>query len=234
MKCEWYPKPFTAGDMTGEGSQDVLGRPAVDPIELLIRETVQNSWDARLPGRIPHYRIDYRKLDSMQRTTLREEVLTQAAAGVNFLQILEGNQWAFEIVDWNTKGLGGPTRADLSPPKGQPTDFIDLVLKMGAKRDTQLGGGSYGFGKTATYVLSGCDTIVIWTRCRVGGKIEDRFIASALGAEFQMDGTSYTGRQWWGESLRIGRSPSPVSKPDGWVKPSSPIALVPVTRAPRC
>ncbi|OYO06749.1 hypothetical protein B0O41_0311 [Propionibacteriaceae bacterium ES.041] len=196
--CEWYAKKFSAGDMTGEGSQKILGRPAVHPVELMVRETTQNSWDARLAQRAPGYRVDYRRLSDAQRRVIIERVLTAAAPGVDYRSLLEINPWVFEIVDWNTKGLGGPTRADQQPPAGQPTDFIDFVLKMGAQRDTELGGGSYGFGKTASYVMSRCDTILIWTRCRVLGKVQDRFIASALGNEFSIGKSAYTGRQWWG------------------------------------
>lgn len=197
-RCEWYPKKFSAGDMTGEGSQRILGRPMVNPVELMVRETAQNSWDARLAQRSPVFRIDYRCLTGEQRAAVADDVLTGAPPDVDFASLLAENPRVFELVDWDTKGLGGPTRLDQQPSKRQPTDFIDFVLKMGAQRDTALGGGSYGFGKTASYVMSRCATVLIWTRCRHEGRVEDRFIASSLGAEFSVDGTAYTGRQWWG------------------------------------
>lgn len=184
--------------MTGGGSKEIMGRPALDPVELLVRETVQNAWDARLEGAIPHYTVDYRELTFQQRRCLLADVLVENAPGADLYAQLNEDPWVFEIVDWNTTGLGGPTRADATPSDGEPTDFIDFMLKMGAQRDTPLGGGSYGFGKTATYAMSACDTIVVWSRCRVQGRIEDRFMASALGSEFESGGISFTGRQWWG------------------------------------
>ena len=59
----WYPKPFGPGDMDGSGEKKVLGRPEVDMVDLLVRETAQNSWDARLPGQVPRFELRHRRLD---------------------------------------------------------------------------------------------------------------------------------------------------------------------------
>ena len=84
---------------------------------------------------------------------------------------------------------------------GVDTDFIDLVFNIGAPRDAYLGGGTYGFGKTISYVASSVGTILIWSRCEGSSGLEHRLIGSAIGDGFNMDGLRFTGRHWWGNAI---------------------------------
>ena len=109
--------------------------------------------------------------------------------------------WALEVSDRGTVGLGGPIRNDLAVDPGQDTDFIDLVFNIGAPRDAYLGGGTYGFGKTISYVASSVGTILIWSRCQGSSGLEYRLIGSAIGDGFNMNGRRFTGRHWWGNAI---------------------------------
>lgn len=198
----WFPKPYGAGDNDGRGNRLLLGNPDVEPPSLLVRETAQNSWDARLPGAIPTFELRFRHLDHVAMDVLRWNVFGQrGSASLGLAAALDSpTLCAIEVVDRGTKGLGGPTRNDIDPPAGEPTDYIDFVLNIGAPPDEGgRGGGTYGFGKTAAYLASTCSTIIIWSRARDrNGVIVERFIASAMGAAFSLDGQKFTGRQWWG------------------------------------
>lgn len=197
----WFPKPFGAGDTDGTGATRVLGQPDVDLQNLLVRETAQNSWDAALEGRTPLYELRHRVLDDVVRDVLTWNVFRGSAAELGLEKALGASQLtAIEIVDRNTKGLGGPTRNDLQLPPDSIKDFADFVLTIGAPPDHQQGGGTYGFGKTAAYLASQCSTIVIWSKAvnAATGLPEERFIASAMGPSFNIDGQRFTGRQWWG------------------------------------
>ena len=47
-RLDLYSEPFSPnGNVTSEGVLNQLGRPDLDIHSLLVRETVQNSWDAR-------------------------------------------------------------------------------------------------------------------------------------------------------------------------------------------
>lgn len=202
---DWFPKRFLAGDLDGEGQEKILGSSAiVDPSEILVRETAQNSWDARLPtAKEISFELHLRKASDDERSLLSSQVFTggpdMARALPNLSTSLSGRDlWLLEVSDRGTKGLGGPTSSQFTADRGEVTDFRDFVLTLGAPRDTKHGGGTYGFGKTASYRASKCGSLVIWSQCRTRlGGVESRFIASAMGKSFDRAGERYTGRHWW-------------------------------------
>jgi hypothetical protein len=184
----------------------------LDPLTVLVRETIQNSWDARAPSadRALSYSIGLRTLDAGQQRTLREEVFggNPGHGNLGLIEALRQDSLkVIEVRDSGTSGLAGPIRADLDPAEGESTDFVDFIFNIGAVRDTELGGGTYGFGKTIAYVVSRVSTIIV-ASCVAApdGRLEHRFIASAIGSEFVIDGFRFTGRQWWGrvDEERIG------------------------------
>lgn len=195
---QWRPKPYSAGDIDGEGSKRLLGKPDMDLPNLLMRETAQNTWDARLPGKIPQFNVHLRTLTGQASDVLNWNILPGEATSLGLKEVLSsGSVRVLEISDRNTKGLAGPTRNDRKT-EGVPTDFIDFVLSVGAPRDVHLGGGTYGFGKTASYLASSCGTMVIWTRTKAQtGELEHRLIGSAIGPSFNINRHRYTGRHWW-------------------------------------
>lgn len=198
---EWFPKRFGAGDMAGQGAQRLLGQPDLSTWELLVRETAQNSWDARDIGTIPSYGIHLRAISGGTLAALRT-LFAGGSAELGLEDVLSRDTMrVVEINDRGTRGLGGPIRNDLATDAQTRTDFADFVLTLGAPRDTEFGGGTYGFGKTASYTASSCGTVVIWSRTRHEGELQHRFIASAFGPTFEIGNHRYTGRHWWGTRI---------------------------------
>src|SRR5205085_2751819 len=80
--------------------------------------------------------------------------------------------------------------------------FVDFIRNVGSKRDTQLGGGTYGYGKSALYLASRCSLIVVDSQTTCAGAPVRRFIAAQLGEAHESDHTGemrrFTGRHWWG------------------------------------
>ncbi len=99
--------------------------------------------------------------------------------------------------DRGTKGLGGPTRAD-DVTDGIDHDYVSFALNVGDPPDTDLGGGTYGFGKAVFFSLSRAWSILVHTHCVAETGVESRMIGMALGSGFSRDGLQYTGRHWWG------------------------------------
>lgn len=195
---DWYPKEFRAGDTDGKINKSLLGKSNLTPLEILIRETAQNSWDARLKDSIPSYSISLRTING---DALRlSEIFPITDQDTNFSSVLSRRQLqAIEISDRNTVGLDGPV--DMAPHGNDSLskNFEDLIYKVGVPRQDGKGGGTYGFGKTATYSFSEIGTVAFWTRCyNEDGKLEDRFIVSAFREQYVDNDRQYTGRHWWG------------------------------------
>jgi hypothetical protein len=195
---DWFPKKFTPGDMDAAVGERLLGATELSPLEVVVRETAQNSWDARREGVRPRFGVNLRQVDFRYRADLAR-LLTTNRGSSPVKSVAQDNPYILEIFDRGTSGLDGP--ASLRPTAvGEPANYQDLILKVGVPRSDGKGGGTYGFGKTAAFALSNSGTVVYWTRCKdPGGQIEDRFVASAFREAYTDMGVQYTGRHWWGE-----------------------------------
>jgi hypothetical protein len=206
----WWSQPFPPdGAISSEGIRNQLGRPPVDPLTVFVRETAQNSWDARLPGVETTYRLELTTVSPLHRPSW-ERLLTPPAAIQDHLGVgrvvRTPNLRLLSVVDRGTKGLGGPVRADAVA--GDRRDWVSFILNVGEKRDTFQGGGTYGYGKAVLYRLSRIGTILVYTRTEEPGQgLNSRLIGVAIGSSFTStarvdeDARPYTGRHWWGTVL---------------------------------
>ena len=201
-----HSEPFSRdGNLAADGAQRLLGQPALSPLELVIRETIQNSWDASLETQgTPVYSIRIRRLDPMQMDAMRSffiqlpplEAAEPIAAQIG--RFLSSDGMVMEICDQRTQGLDGPTSASRSLREGESANFVNFVRNIGSARDIALGGGTYGFGKSSLFKMSRCKTILIHTCTEESGVSEQRLIGMAMGSAFDHNGRRYTGRHWWG------------------------------------
>jgi len=209
MLQRWSEPYAPTGGLAAEGVLNQLGRPGTEPLEVLVREAVQNCWDARRPDeQTVGVQLGYRVLDDAERHHLVRRVLPDPPRGLALGDALAGPVDLLYFADRGTTGLGGPTRMDV--PQGDSSDFVDFVRNVGQPPDKTLGGGSYGYGKAAFYLSSCASTIIVDTYCF--DENERRVIAYGLGAHHRVDGLAYTGRHWWG-LLRDG-VPEPATGPD--------------------
>lgn len=201
----WYSEPYPpTGAVAAEGVRSQLGRPKLSLIEVLVREAIQNSWDARLGTSPVRFEIGGRECTAQEQLEIRQLLAPGApAVGLSLAEVLEREPLRLLVVsDRGTTGLGGPTRADIEVPGYGPHDFVAFIRNVGEPRDKELGGGTYGFGKTIFYLLSGASTTIVYTRCRLGETYESRLIGCALGESFRNEDGDvrrpHTGRHWWG------------------------------------
>ncbi|SDL18516.1 hypothetical protein [Tessaracoccus oleiagri] len=207
---QWFPKRNSMGDLNGSGAVKLLGTPNVPLSTVLVRETAQNSWDARLGHAPVSYSVNLRTLSGDEIATLDSLIFPGEATGLGLKDALRATEVrVLEISDRGTMGLSGPIRSDLEIPEGGPRNFVDLVFNIGAPRDVHLGAGTYGFGKTIAYRTSRVGTVLFWSRSIEGDVIEDRLIGSAFGPSFTRGGYQYTGRHWWGSLVDDGQRVEP-------------------------
>jgi hypothetical protein len=203
------------GAIKAEGIKNQLGRPSLDRFVVLVREAAQNSWDA---ADLSHdgpvrFAMDLRELDA-HTASAWQRVLGAGAPDKQNLGLrpaLSSEPLSILFVsDRGALGLGGPIRAD-EVHEGEPHDYVAFALNVGDPRDTDFGGGTYGFGKAVFFLASAASTILVHTRCLdEHGAIESRLVGCALGASFESDGHVYSGRHWFGLPAEAAEVVEPV------------------------
>lgn len=197
-----FSKPRGVGDHTSGGRNKLLNATSnITKAELLIRETIQNSWDAALDGWNPSYEIRVCRLSENVLDALCNRVFYEIDSSISILdEVLHGSDvFAIEIADRGTVGLNGPIRAEQVPLDPTKANFSALVFEIGTAKENVDTGGTYGFGKTVAFDFSAVHTLIYWTATiNEAGKYEFRFIASALHDEFSRNNKRFTGAHWWG------------------------------------
>jgi hypothetical protein len=192
-----------SGGVGARATHRALGPRSLGFWEIFLRETIQNSWDARISAEGPiSFGVHAWIATPDQHALLRDFILTDAPPQLGIPTVVNSGSLALLVVaDSGTCGLGGPTRADIDPAltPGGRTDFVDLVRDTGRRGSKGLGGGTYGFGKVVLCQASAVSTVVIYSRTTLEGFPVSRLIAMAIGNdEYQEGGIRYTGRHWWG------------------------------------
>jgi hypothetical protein len=172
---------------------------SLDEWSVLLRETLQNSVDARLSNSRPiHFHVTLDQATPEQRATLKEDVFKDIPSPQKHLRqaINRADLPILIIADWETRGLCGPTRADLETQ--ERADFRDFFLNVGREESKRYQGGTFGLGRGVLFDISDNGTIVVFTRTTAEGKPVVRLMAMSIGASFAHNRLKYTGRHWWG------------------------------------
>jgi hypothetical protein len=197
MRLQLYQEPVTpTGGQKSEGVQNVLGRPPLNWTTVVLREAVQNSWDARVGSDTVEFEIRWFKPSREQRAAIRDSVFTNEPLGAGLRNAVKDQD--FDVVvfsDRGTRGLSGPVLANEEAANGEKRNFVDFVWEIGRSERAGMAGGTYGYGKTSFFRMSRLRAICVHSRCMWQGKPEDRFIAAYLGPSTP----KLTGRCWWGE-----------------------------------
>ena len=194
------------GNLVSQGLLNAMGRPRQSLQKTLLRETVQNSWDARSSDNNPVlFSIKGWTATTAQMDFLKKVIFAEQPNKFEGLEriIEKDNNIDFLVVsDRGTTGLGGPTRADKISDTTGSQDFVDFLRNIGQDTARKYHGGTYGYGKAALYLSSSIRTICVDTHTIHENTPQRRFIVSAMGEKFTIrDGENsgnYTGRHWWG------------------------------------
>lgn len=189
------------GTISGDATRRTLGKSDLSFWDVFLRETLQNSWDARLADDID-FAMDAVHFDDEALKALREVVFAEglpSSLDDDLGRFLASRSPAALIVrDEGTRGLAGPARSDLAIDLETRTDFRNFVFDIGRNLKRPTGGGTYGFGKGVLYEASALRMCLVYTRTEFDGGLHDRFIATRVGSDFEHDSKRFTGRHWWG------------------------------------
>ncbi|MFE2722851.1 hypothetical protein [Kitasatospora sp. NPDC059327] len=200
----WLSESYgPGGGGAAEGILRHLDATELDPLTLLVRESAQNSWDARTGDGPVDYHVELRSLSPTEAPIWRDLLLENAPTTEHLelrASLARPVIRVLTVTDTGTKGLGGPTRADVVADGD--SDFASFVRKTGSSQDLDSRGGTYGYGKVVFHLASKAHTVLVHTRCRVGGRLETRLIGWAIHESYSTDTVegpkTFTGRHYWG------------------------------------
>jgi hypothetical protein len=204
---KWFGEPSPAmGGIKGQGIATLLRTNRLDDLSVLVRETIQNSWDARLTESktvevsFSGWTVSSEQLASIKSVVDLEGVPPELKAVRASLR--KTKLPVVLIRDKNCQGLGGPVRGDLvDGSKGSKNRYASFLLNVGGAEHSAGDGGAFGYGRSIAYRVSKPLLVIVYTRTQHElKKAESRFIASMLSDHFENSGVTYTGRHWWGEA----------------------------------
>lgn len=164
-------------------------------IDIVVRESIQNSLDASLEG-VKKTQVEFiiNHFISENFAVFLEEV------DQLLIERFPGRQRFIAIRDRNTHGLTGDYKStDLKELNN--SNFHKLVFSIGKNQTNDGAGGSWGYGKTSYFRL-GAGIVIYYTRIQKGERFEERLIASIIEDPSKEDRlllNNERGIAWWGE-----------------------------------
>lgn len=172
-------------------------------LDLLVRESIQNSSDAAKPH-AENVRIDFniRSFDPVNVNKHFEGITDKLNSRSS-----KGESTLLEIRDTNTTGLVGPLTYD-DAVGNNFGNLINLIYEISRPQQKEGAGGSWGLGKTVYFRL-GVGLVIYYSRIiKENGEYESRLAACLIEdekSEAAMLQTNYKGPKrgiaWWGRKL---------------------------------
>lgn len=190
------------GRMTESGSSllRLIQNQDMPLLDLLVRESIQNSLDAVKEG-ATHVNVDFRTGEFIPSEL--NEFLEKIDKPLN--KNYTSKQEFIEIRDSNTKGLTGPVRYD-DVKNNNFGNLLKLIYEICKPQQTEGAGGSWGLGKTIYFRL-GIGLVIYYSRICENGKYKSRMAACLV--EDETKGNSVIpydksgvkrGIAWWGKA----------------------------------
>lgn len=192
------------GGYSGDHFLKALSGTKLEGKDLVIREAIQNSYDAAIDRTEKTVVFDIRGYDLKQeRMNYLANHFPHTSIARSFIDKIREYPFCIEIRDSNTTGLAG----DYYPKKDEngkelpieTTNYRNFVFNMGGDKNS-VDGGAYGVGKTAYFSISKAKIICIYTRTIYAGEYQSRLIFKGF---YSQDSESLPVQYWYGsdESL---------------------------------
>ena len=208
------------GSSYGSGSLKALQNDNLPEIDLLVRESIQNSSDASLrePGDSFGVNFNYRKFSPKAFNSLLSDV-----SGILNERFDCDEADYLEIRDYKTSGLTGEVRpSEVAKNPDDHGNYFKLVFDTGKEQtnsDDGMAGGSWGYGKSV-YFRFGIGLVVFYSHIKTESGFESRLIVSLIenendpGAILKNVRLDSIGRAWWGKNESGSKDLLPVTDED--------------------
>ena len=207
------------GRMTQTGSSllRLIQNNNMPVLDLLVRESIQNSLDARMSGS-KYVEVDY-LTGYFDNDRLSEEF--EGITGALRKRFPEKQYSFIAARDSNTVGLTG----ELDYKKVKNNDYgnlLKLIYEICKPQETEGAGGSWGLGKTV-YFRIGIGLVIYYSRIRTDSGFASRLAASFVENENAKSAIipvykeqAKRGIAWWGE--QIGENTTQPVTDDAYIK----------------
>lgn len=193
------------GGFSGEAALNSMQNAHTFSLDLLVRESIQNSSDATIDNSLVFnvfYSVGKFRNDDLtpylgaENNQLVEQRLNERFSGkeLSFL----------EVRDSKTNGLNGEVLKSKCT-NDTKSNFLRLIFEMGKGQEEATAGGKWGYGKTVYYRL-GLGIVIYYSRTKNdNGMYESRLILTLIENEKKPEAllrnkvNNSAGRAWWGE-----------------------------------
>nr|WP_263314751.1 hypothetical protein [Mammaliicoccus sp. Marseille-Q6498] len=194
MKLKIAPNDVQSMSQDGDAILRSLQNNNLPIVDLIVRESLQNSLDATLEGAKKTV-VDFKS------DTFKSEQLAEYFEGITekLNENYPGEQNFLSISDKNTNGLTGDYKSE-SADILDKSNFHKLVFGIGKNQNKEGAGGSWGLGKTS-YFRIGIGVVIYYTRISTEIGYEERLVASLIESPKQGERLlekSERGIAWWG------------------------------------
>lgn len=200
----------TPMSMSGSSVLSSIQNNSMSTIDLMIRESLQNSLDAGIDN-IGIYRsvdVNY-TIGKFTKTNLTNEL---EGISVDLKNKIKETECSFiSIEDKNTVGLNGKIK--YSDAKEKYGNFRKLVYEIAKPQTKEDAGGSWGYGKTV-YFRVGIGLVVFYTRFKENGEYVERLACTYIEDETKYNSLLHNikrnnrGIAWFGDEQN--GSPYPI------------------------
>ncbi|WP_317990603.1 hypothetical protein [Faecalibacillus intestinalis] len=204
----------TPMSMSGSSVLSSIQNNSMSTIDLMIRESLQNSLDAGIDN-IGIYRsvdVNY-TIGKFTKTNLTNEL---EGISVDLKNKIKETECSFiSIEDKNTVGLNGKIK--YSDAKEKYGNFRKLVYEIAKPQTKEDAGGSWGYGKTV-YFRVGIGLVVFYTRFKENGEYIERLACTYIEDETKYNSLLHNikrndrGIAWFGDEQN--GSPYPIENHD--------------------
>lgn len=204
----------TPMSMSGSSVLSSIQNNSMSTIDLMIRESLQNSLDAGIDN-IGIYRsvdVNY-AIGKFTKTNLTNEL---EGISVDLKNKIKETECSFiSIEDKNTVGLNGKIK--YSDAKEKYGNFRKLVYEIAKPQTKEDAGGSWGYGKTV-YFRVGIGLVVFYTRFKENGEYVERLACTYIEDETKYNSLLHNikrnnrGIAWFGDEQN--GSPYPIENHD--------------------
>lgn len=178
-----------------------LNEKKISNSELVVREALQNSYDARLDKQIPVDFMIKGMYLSEENVNFFEKILPtrESFVALELNKNLKQRPYCIQFRDSNTCGLNGPYQE--YDERGNKINILtesnykNFVWAIGGEKGATKG-GSFGVGKTSLFLISRVKTICIYSRTKYNGKLESRFIIKSF-YPYEFSSTEKTFQYWF-------------------------------------